>query len=137
MNKGGKEVRNKKAKFLILVLVLMMVMIPSLSLASNEKIGDDVVNELKSGKKGIMGDGVIDTVSGLSRDIFQIVKYIVIAYLVIKGFAIFSQFSNAGDNPQLKASLKSRLLWTAIGLILAINFWPIYNFISNGINLGK
>lgn len=125
--------KSKIARLALIALVLVIVMVPAFSFA--DKLGDDVVKELKSKKTGVMGSGVMNTVSGLSRDIFNIVKYIVIAYLVIKAFSIFTQFSNAGDNPQLKASLKARLLWTGGGLILAINFWPIYNFIAHSINL--
>lgn len=124
-------------KALILILIFTTILaIGSMAFATGA-LGDDVVTDLKGGgAKGIMGQGVMDTVAGLSRDIFNIIRYIVIASLVIKSFGIFSQFSNAGDNPQMKASLKGRMLWTAGGLVLALNFWSIYNFISGSINLG-
>lgn len=122
---------------LILLLILVMMLSLGSVVFANGAIGNDVVQDLKGqGKTGVMGDGVMNTIAGLSRDIFNIVRYIVIAYLVIKAFSIFSQFSNAGDNPQLKASLKSRLLWTCGGLVLALNFWSLYNFVSSSINLG-
>lgn len=125
----------KMYKGIILVLILA-VMLSMSSFAFAEGIGDDVVSALQGEGEGVMGEGVMNTVAGLSKDIFNIVRYIVIAFLVIKSFSIFSQFSNAGDNPQLKASLKSRLLWTAGGLVLALNFWGLYNFLANSINLG-
>lgn len=125
----------KFRKAMIVVLILTFVLSLG-SMAYAGGIGDDVINDLQGGGEGVMGDGVMNTVSGLSKDIFNIVRYIVIAALVIKSFTIFSQFSNAGDNPQLKASLKARLLWTAGGLVLALNFWGLYNFLANSINLG-
>ena len=125
----------KHYKGMVFLLVLILVMsIGASVMAAN--IGQDVVDNLQSSGEGVMGKGVMNTVGGLSKDIFNIVRYVVIASLVIKAFSIFSQFSNAGDNPQLKASLKGRLLWTAGGLVLALNFWGLYNFLSNSIKLG-
>lgn len=126
----------KLNKGIIMILILIIILsMGSIVLANG--IADDVVNDLQNkGGSQVMGPEVMGTVAGLSTDIFNIVRYIVIAILVIKAFTVFSQFSNAGDNPQLKASLKSRLLWTAGGIVLALNFWGIYNFLANSINLG-
>lgn len=118
--------KSQYSKLLILVLVLVMVLGTGSMVFANE-----VKDVLQSSEKGLMGDGAMNTIEKLSRDIFNIVRYIVIAYLVIKAFGFFSQFSNAGDNPQLKASLKSRLLWTVGGLVLALNFWNLYNFVAD------
>jgi hypothetical protein len=127
----------KLKRGIIMILVLTFVLSLGSMAFANSGIADDVINDLQNRDgQGVMGEGVMNTVSGLSRDIFNIVRYVVIAILVIKAFTIFSQFSNAGDNPQLKASLKSRLLWTAGGIVLALNFWGIYNFLANSINLG-
>lgn len=126
----------KKLKRGIIIALVLTFVLALGSVAFAGELGSDVVNDLQSGGEGVMGTEVMGTISGLSKDIFNIVRYIVIAGLVIKSFSIFSQFSNAGDNPQLKTSLKQRLLWTAGGLVLALNFWGLYNFISSSINLG-
>lgn len=124
------------SKTIVIIMIFVFILsLTSMAMAAGV-IGDDVVTDLKDGGTGVMGPGVMKTVSGLSKDIFNIVRYIVIAGLVIKAFMIFSQFSNAGDNPQLKAMLKSKLVWTAGGLVLALNFWNLYEFLARSINLG-
>lgn len=121
-------------KISILIIVLLLILsIGSLSLA--EGIGDDVIEGLKSKDGGMMGDGAMNTISKLSNDIFNVVRYIVIAYLIIKAFSFLSQFSNAGDQPALKAGLKTKMLWTTVGLVIALNFWSIYNFIATSIQI--
>lgn len=128
--------KNRFSKLMVLlIIVTLLIGMGNIVFADGENLGDDVVNSLKSSEDGLMGEGAMTTIEKLSRDIFNIVRYIVIAYLVIKAFSFFSQFSNAGDQPQLKASLKTKLLWTAAGLVLALNFWSIYNFISSTIKL--
>lgn len=124
---------NKRLKKGLIIMLIFSTFLMMGSVAFG--IGDDVVKALQGGTEGIIGDGVMKTIFGLSSDVFNIVRYTVIAILIIKAFAIFSQFSSAGDNPQLKASLKARLLWTAGGLVLALNFWSLYNFIAST-NLG-
>ena len=117
-------------KLMIFGLILVLILgLSGLAFAA-DNLGEDVINALKSKEKGLIEEGAMTNIQKLSRDIFNIIRYIVIAYLVIKLFGLFSQFSNAGDNPQLKASLKTRLLWTAGGLVLALNFWYLYSFIS-------
>lgn len=125
----------KVFKLIVLILIFVFMLSATSVVMATGDIGDDVVNDLQTGGEGVMGEGVMNTVSGLSKDVFNIVRYVVIAVLVIRAFMTFSQFSNAGDNPQLKAMLKSKLLWTAGGLVLALNFWNLYGFIAE-LNLG-
>lgn len=122
------------SKIVLLVMIMSLIVGMSSIAFANDDLGSDVIESLK-GDQGLMGDGAMSTIQKLSNDIFNIVRYIVIAYLVIKAFSFFSQFSNAGDQPALKASLKTKLLWTGAGLVLALNFWSIYNFISTTIKL--
>lgn len=123
------------SKTLLLTLIFVLA-VGSFAFAGTDKIGDDVVKALKGGGKSVLGDGVQETIAGISMDIWNIVRYVVMAGLLIGFFLTLYKFKDAGDNPQLKAQLKGRLLWTGGGLILAINFWTIYNFLSNSINLG-
>lgn len=122
-------------RLIILIFIMSLVIgMSTMAFANKDDLGGDVIKGIQTGK-GLMDNKVTDVISNLSNDIFKIVRYIVIAYLVIKAFSFFSQFSNAGDNPQLKASLKTKLLYTGIGLVLALNFWNIYNFIANTIEI--
>lgn len=128
----------KGVTFRITLMALVFTLIfTSLAFASTgtKGIGDDVIKVLQGEGESVLGDGVQNTIAGISMDAFNIARYIVIGVLVISLFLTFSKFSQAGDDPQLKARLKGKLLWTAGGLILAINFWAIYNFLTE-INLG-
>lgn len=117
-------------KLIIFGLVLVIILGMSGLALADGNLGDDVVKALKSKDKGLMGDGAMSSIEKGSRDVFNIVRYFVIASLMITAFALFSQFSKAGDDPRLKASLKAKLAWTAGGLVLALNFWYIYSFVS-------
>lgn len=128
-----------KSKLLrIMVLIIIMSLLIGMStmvFANNEDLGSDVIDGIQGKKGNIMGEGALNTISKLSNDIFNIVRYIVIAVLVIKAFSMFAQFSSAGDQPQVKAALKTKLLWAIIGLLLALNFWSIYGFIAKAIQI--
>lgn len=132
--------KSRFSKLIVFMLIFVIVLsMSSLAFASDlgEETYTEVVDSLRSNDKGLMGPGAMDTIKKISRDIFNIVRYVVIAILVIKAFGYFSQFSNAADDPRLKASLKAKLLWTAGGIILALNFWNLYKFIADiSITLG-
>lgn len=120
--------RNKKATIMLVFMLLLVLMIPCLTFADDPT--DDVVNELKKKEQGPLSS-VQKEVTRFSRDIFNIVRLVVVAVLVVSLFMNLAAFSKAGDNPGLRAALKTKMVWAGIGAILAINFWNIINLFSS------
>lgn len=119
----------KTIKTVLLFTLLFALLIPTLAFASNPNPTEDVVGELKKKEQGPLGS-VQDEISRFSRDIFNIVRLVVVAVLIVSLFMNLAAFSKAGDNPGLKAALKTKMIWAGIGAILAINFWNIINLLS-------
>lgn len=117
-----------KFKTIVLFILLLTLIIPSFVFASDPT--DDVVTELKKKEKGPLGS-VQTEVSRFSRDVFNIVRLVVVAILIISLFMNLAAFSKAGDNPGLKAALKTKMIWAGAGAILAINFWNIINLFNS------
>lgn len=116
--------KQRMCKILILSLVLA-ILIPSLVLASDTT--NDVITELqKDNKNGPLAKAKKEAKT-FSSEIFNIVRIVVVAVLVIRLFILITQFSEAGDNPQVKASIKKRMAWIGVGIILAVNFWNLWN----------
>ena len=113
---------------MLVFMLLLVLMIPCLTFADDPT--DDVVNELKKKEQGPLSS-VQKEVTRSSRDIFNIVRLVVVAVLVVSLFMNLAAFSKAGDNPGLKAALKAKMVWAGIGAILAINFWNIINLFSS------
>ncbi len=117
----------RKLKLVILLVLLFSLTLPAFVFANDTT--SDVITELKKKEKGPLGS-VQDEVNKFSRDIFNIVRLVVVAVLVVSLFMNFAAFSKAGDNPGLKAALKSKMIWAGVGAILAINFWNIINLFT-------
>lgn len=116
--------KQRMCKILILSLVLA-ILIPSLVLASDTT--NDVITELqKDNTNGPLAKAKKEAKT-FSSEIFNIVRIVVVAVLVIRLFILITQFSEAGDNPQVKASIKKRMAWLGGGIILAVNFWNLWN----------
>lgn len=127
-----------KSKTLLLTIVLLL-------LISNVVVAQ--VEDLNSLSKAIKDNASISdklgtegktVLMGMSKSIFDIVRYIVISFILIKIFAMFMEFQDAADAPDKRASIKTKSMWGVIGLLFALNFWSIYEFatsILNKINL--
>ncbi|MCQ4924837.1 hypothetical protein NE686_17175 [Tissierella carlieri] len=123
--------RNRPLKIMVFCLILVMILgVSGLAFAATGNLGDDVINALKSKEKGLIDEGAMTNIQKLSRDVFNVIRYFVIFILVVKLFSFISQFSNAGEDIHLRATLKKKLSWTAGGLVIALNFWNFYGFIS-------
>ena len=94
----------RKLKLVILLVLLFSLTLPAFVFANDTTdTTSDVITELKK-REGPLGS-VQDEVSKFSRDIFNIVRLVVVAVLVVSLFMNFAAFSKAGDNPGLKAAL--------------------------------
>lgn len=123
-------IKNKNILMILTMILIFTMMMPSLAFARNSNTTEDIINELQDKRKGPLGS-VQDEVSRFSRDIFNIVRLIVVAVLIISLFMNLAAFSKAGDNPGLKASLKMKMIWSGVGAILAINFWRIIELFNS------
>lgn len=82
-----------------------------------------------SGTKYLKGEGKSELI-GLTRDIFNIVRVIVVTVILLSIFKLYGEFTNAANNPSVKASIKTKTIWLSAGLVFTINFWNIYSFIA-------
>lgn len=123
-------IKNKNILMILTMILIFTMMMPSLAFANNNNTTEDVISELQNKEKGPLGS-VQDEVSRFSRDIFNIVRLIVVAVLIISLFMNLAAFSKAGDNPGLKASLKMKMIWSGVGAVLAINFWRIIELFNS------
>jgi hypothetical protein len=120
----------KRAVVIAMILVLLL---SGVAFGVDEVITEDL-NSLSNAVKNteslpLTGNGG-DLLRGLSKDLFNIARYLVITMLLVKVLMLFMDFSNAGDNPQLKALIKSKTIWLGLGIIVAINFWTVYGEIA-------
>lgn len=75
----------------------------------------------------ISGQGK-NTLIGMSKDLFDVARYTVIAFMIIKILLMLADFSNAGDKPEIKAKIKIKATWLALGVVFSVNFWSLFNF---------
>jgi len=113
------------------VVIAMILILLVSGVVFADDIPDENLSSLSSAIKNnpvSLSEAGGNTLMGMSRDFLDIVRYIVVTALLVRMVMIFLDFSNAGDNPQLKASIKSKSIWLSLGIIFAINFWTIYRF---------
>ena len=118
-----------KLKTSLLIVLVLIILI------SGVAIGEDL-NSLSSAVRNnrdvssMLGSEGKQVIFGLSRDLFDIARYVVITGLIVRAVMLFVDFSNAGDNAQLVAQIKSKVLWLSLGIIFSTNFWQIYSYAS-------
>lgn len=117
----------KKAVVIVIILILLLT---TVAFGEDAETVSEDINSLSRAIKttdsiSLSGSGG-NLLKGLSLDLFNIARYLVITALLVRVIMLFMDFSNAGDNPQLKASIKSKAIWLSLGIIFAINFWSIY-----------
>lgn len=112
---------------ILIILVLVLLTTSTITLAEdlnslNQAIKDnaDVIDSLGDGR---------DILIGMSKDFFDIARYIIITGIIISVFLMYLDFGNAADNPQLVTKIKDKALWHVLGLLFTLNFWSIYNFV--------
>lgn len=123
-------------KLIALSLVLIVLFSSTVALAGMDK---DIKNALKNEQgKTVLGNQLKDTATGLSVEIYVLVRNFVIVVLVIAAITQFAQFKDAGDDPPKKSKLQKRIIYIIIGIILVGNFWDIYEWVTSiKLNLGK
>lgn len=123
-------IKNKIILMILIMILIFTMMMPSLAFANNNNPTEDVISELQNKEQGPLGS-VQDEVSRFSRDIFNIVRLVVVAVLIISLFMNLAAFTKVVDNPGLKAALKTKMIWSGVGAILAINFWRIIELFNS------
>jgi len=119
----------KKILFIVtLVMVLTLAMGTMAFAGESENSINDAVGDIQDADGVLQGDAK-DKVLGISKDIMDIVVVIVTAIVVISGLITGVQFSGAGDNPQKKAALKSKLIYHILGLVFLANYFGLFNFL--------
>jgi len=119
-----------------ILLILTLVIIISLSMGMLGFAISDAVDDLQDGNtQGVIGDDAKDKILGISKDAMDIVVVIVTAIVVISGLITGVQFAGAGDNPQKKAALKSKLIYHILGLLFLANYFGLFNFLFSNVQI--
>lgn len=114
---------------IVITLVLVILFMVSFAYAEEDLNSLRAALNNNSGAKYLDGQGKAELM-GVSRDAFNIVRVIVVTIIMLKIFRLYGEFANAGENPAIKAKIKTKATWLALGLIFTINFWNIYSFLS-------
>jgi hypothetical protein len=103
---------------------------------------EDITKTLDEIKDENQSPSVIDQqgdakkqIRGISKDIMDIVMIIITAYVVISGLITGSQFAGAGDDPQKKARLKTKLIYHILGLIFLANYFGLFSFLFENVQI--
>lgn len=119
----------------VIIAMVLILLFSGFAYAEEDEVATENLNSLKTAIKNSEGIPLSTSggriLVGMSRDLFNVARYVVITALLIRLLMMFVDFSNAGDNPQLKATIKSKSVWLSLGVIFALNFWSIYTFTAN------
>lgn len=142
----------KKHSSLLIAIIITLVMLginytlPIVGIDTNSTIvayaegeDDDAVSAFDKVKnsKGTMGDDVQNKVSGLSNDVLNVTLAVVMGVLSVTTLWTTTAFTGAGDNPQKKASLKSKLIYQVLGIAFVASYSGFISFGLKNLNLFK
>ena len=118
----------KKTKFILVLTILLLTS----SLVYAQEDLDSLRNAINSnsGMSYLRGNEKAELM-GISRDIFNIVRVVVVTALLLRIFRLYGELVDAAVNPSIKAKIKTKATWLMAGLVFTINFWNIYNFLAN------
>jgi hypothetical protein len=119
----------KKILFIVTLVMILTLAMGTMAFAVNDAV-DDIQNA-----EGVIGDDAKNQILGISKDVMDIVIIIVTAIVVVSGLITGVQFAGAGDNPQKKASLKSKLVYHIIGLVFLANYFGLFNFLFGNVQI--
>lgn len=134
------ELRNNR---IILHLIVLMFFTLTLNIVTismvyaEEDLGS--LNQAIKANRGItdrLDQKGKDTLIGLSKDLFDVTRYVVIAGIVIRGLLIFLDFSKA-DDPYIRTRIRTQAIWLSLGVIFSVNFWTIFNFVRSTLSKVK
>ena len=116
----------KKLCFVFLVILIItnsMVYAEDLNSLRNAIDRNNGTRYLGSEGRGIL--------TGLSKDVFDIVRTITVTMLVIRLFKLLFDFSKVGEDAGAKAQIQTKAIWISLGIVFVINFWRVYKFTAN------
>lgn len=124
----------KKTKFILMVIVLLFVTSLT-SLVYAEEDLNSLRNALNnnSGIKYLKGQEKKELMD-IIRDITNIVRIVVEVFLLLRLFKLSVYFRLAYDSPTVKSVIRIKAFNIFAGLIFAINFWNIFEFLAKLFN---
>lgn len=130
----------KSKVFLLITLVIILILMSAIAFAetSTTELGDNTedLNSLSEAvKRNRNISHMLDTegkevIFGLSKDLFNIARYVVITALLARALMLFFDFQMAADAPEAKARIKSKALYLTLGLIFSLNFWKVWDYVG-------
>lgn len=119
---------NKKV---LLILVMILLISSTVAIAEKEDLSslNSAIRSQRSIERIFKGESK-DILMGMVKSFFDIARYAVIFYILMRLFAMYADFANAGDRPEVVASIKSKAMWHLLGLLFSLNFWSIFTFIT-------
>mgnify|MGYP006303700847 FL=1 len=120
----------------VLMLTLCMGVVGSVAYADDITGTLDDINDPNKTKSVIDQQGdAKGQIRGISKDIMDVVMIIITAYVVISGLITGAQFSGAGDEPQKKAKLKTKLIYHILGLVFLANYFGLFGFLFDNVQI--
>lgn len=124
---------------LVLVLVFTFFIGTTATVVYADSSGiTDTIKDIKGASSVIDdngGNGAKAKIRGISKDALDIVMIIVTAFVVISGVITGAQFAGAGDDPTKKAKLKTKLIFHILGLIFLANYFGLFNFLFESLQI--
>lgn len=119
-------------KIIILIIVELIILSSSISFAENESDGINSLGQAIKSNRQVkhLFAGEEKVLMDISRSIFDVLRYIILAGAVIRLFGLYLEYANIGDNPQVMANIKTKSLWYVLGIIFVLNFWTIIRFLN-------
>lgn len=116
---------------IVLIAAILILLVSYVSFASvPEEDLNSLSSAIKSNPADLSSTGR-NALVGIGGDFLNIARYIVITTLLVRMVMLFIDFTNAGDNPQVRATIKSKTIWLSLGIVFAVNFWTVYRFMAN------
>lgn len=125
--KNGKRMNEFITGFIVSIIAIIVAFtvsytVPVIGLNTRTSIvakadtATNAFNKLQSSKGGVLGTDVENKITNLGSDVQKIILSIVITVLSVTTLWTTTKFTGAGDNAQLKTSLKNSLLFQSLGI---------------------
>lgn len=126
----------RKLGFIIVLVLITTLTIGVLGTVAFANDITDTIEQIKGSGSVIDQNGNAKSqIRGISKDIMDIVMIIITAYVVISGLITGAKFAGAGDNPQEKAALKTKLIYHILGLIFLANYFGLFGFLFDNVQI--
>lgn len=134
--KAKKSITKIVATLMLTGCVMATPVMTQVSLAADPNM-NSVVGSINNSKTTVMGDATKNKVTGLSKEVLDVVLVVVMTALLISGTATAMKFKGAGDNSSAKAQLKTKLLYECLAIVFLASYFGFVKFGFTNLNFFK